>query len=124
MARIDHIGLYVTDLEAARSFFETYLDASAGELYHNPQKGFRSYFLKFNDNSRLEIMTKDGIAGQCELGNCHIAISTGSKEKVDTTTASLAAAGYAVLSGPRTTGDGYYESLVCGIDGNLIEITE
>lgn len=32
--------------------------------------------------------------------------------------------GYLVVSGPRTTGDGYYESCIVGIEGNQIEITE
>ena len=38
----------------------------------------------------------------------HIAFSVGSKEKVDVLTARLKADEYKVVSGPRTTGDGYY----------------
>lgn len=56
-------------------------------------------------------------------GYIHIAFSVGSKERVDSLTAQLKADGYEVVSGPRTTGDGYYESCVVGIEGNQIEIT-
>lgn len=55
-------------------------------------------------------------------GYIHLAFSAGSKEKVDSLTARLKADGYEILSGPRTTGDGYYESCVFGIEENLIEI--
>ena len=47
----------------------------------------------------------------------------GSKEKVDKLTAQLKADGYEVISGPRTTGDGYYESCIVVIEENQIEIT-
>ncbi len=33
------------------------------------------------------------------------------------------APGYAVISGPRTTGDGYYESCILDLENNQIEIT-
>ena len=56
-------------------------------------------------------------------GYAHIAFSVGSKEKVDALTAELKADGYEVVSGPRTTGDGYYESCIIAIGGNQIEIT-
>ena len=56
-------------------------------------------------------------------GYVHIAFSVGSKEKVDELTAHLKAEGYDVISGPRTTGDGYYESCVVVIEGNQIELT-
>ena len=56
-------------------------------------------------------------------GYIHIAFSVGSKERVDSLTAQLQTDGYEVVSGPRTTGDGYYESCVVGIEGNQIEIT-
>jgi hypothetical protein len=52
------------------------------------------------------------------------AISVGSREKVDAITEKLYEAGYEVLSGPRITGDGYYESTVLGPEDNQIEITE
>ena len=56
-------------------------------------------------------------------GYVHIAFSVGSRERVDELTERLRSDGYEVLSGPRTTGDGYYESCVVSVEGNLIEIT-
>ena len=52
-----------------------------------------------------------------------MAFSVGSKEQVDKLTEELKQDGYTVTSGPRTTGDGYYESCVVAVEGNLIEIT-
>ena len=124
MIKVDHIGLYVSDIEAAKSFFETYFGARAGEMYRNEKKGFCSYFLTFGDASRIEIMTRTGIDGNKALGNCHISFSVGGKQEVDALTERLRADGYEVIDGPRTTGDGCYESCIIGIDGNLIEITE
>ena len=125
--RIDHTALYVRDLEGAREFFVKYLDAEAGPLYHNGKTGFRSYFLSLGDGARLELMKRPGLEEESRRdpasGYAHIAVGVGSREGVDALTQELAAAGYRVLSGPRTTGDGYYESCVEGFEGNLVEIT-
>lgn len=125
--KIDHIALYVNDLEKARDFFVTYFDAVSNEGYHNPNTDFRSYFLSFADGSRLEIMTKPDLTDSGDLlnrfGYAHLAFSAGSMEQVDTLTEKLRADGYPILSGPRTTGDGYYESCILGFEGNTIEIT-
>lgn len=125
--RIAHIAMYVNDLEATKAFFEKYFDAAANEGYHNKTTDFRSYFLSFSDGSRLEIMTRPAMEDSHKAinrtGFVHLAFSTGSKEAVDTLTEKLRADGYKVLSGPRTTGDGYYESCVLGIENNQIEIT-
>lgn len=56
-------------------------------------------------------------------GYAHIAFSVGSRERVDELTEKLRTAGYEVVNGPRTTGDGYYESCVVVIEGNQIELT-
>ena len=56
-------------------------------------------------------------------GYAHIAFSVGSKENVDALTERLKGVGYEVVSGPRTTGDGYYESCIIAIENNQIEIT-
>ena len=125
--RIEHIALYVNDLEGARRFFMTYLGAESNEGYHNAKTDFRSYFLSFGDGARLEIMNKPEMPDQpkdlARTGYAHIAFSVGSKEKVDALTARLKDDGYEVVSGPRTTGDGYYESCIVAIEGNQIEIT-
>ena len=119
--------MYVNDLEATKNFFVKYLHAIPNDGYHNTKTNFRSYFLSFDDGARLEIMTRPAME-DCEktlarTGFIHIAFSVGSKEKVDALTAQLKADGFEVVSGPRTTGDGYYESCIIGIEGNQIEIT-
>ena len=125
--RIEHVAMYVNDLEDAKNFFEKYLEASANEGYHNKTTDFRSYFLTFDDGARLEIMNRPGMDDPEKTlnrtGLIHIAFSVGSKEKVDELTRQLAEDGYKVTSGPRTTGGGYYESCVVCIEDNQIEIT-
>lgn len=125
--KIEHIALYVNDLEKARDFFVRYFGAVSNDGYHNPGTDFRSFFLSFDHGSRLELMTKPDLTDSGDLlnrfGYAHIAFSMGSKEAVDSLTASLKQDGYPVLSGPRTTGDGYYESCILGFEGNVIEIT-
>ena len=126
--KIEHIALYVNDLEAARSFFTTYLGGKSNDGYHNPKTDFCSYFITFDDGARLELMTKPGMMDQEKplnrTGFVHVAFSVGSKERVDELTEELRTAGYEVVSGPRTTGDGYYESCIVVIEGNQIELTE
>lgn len=125
--KIEHIAIYVNDLEGAREFFVKYFGAKSNEKYHNKTTGFQSYFLSFEDGSRLEIMTKPDVKDvdgkKQRTGYIHIAFSVGGKEKVDELTARLSSDGYKVISGPRTTGDGYYESCIQAFEDNLIEIT-
>ncbi len=126
--KIEHVAMYVTDLERTKTFFEKYFGATSNDMYHNKNTNFKSYFLSFNDGARLEIMHKpeivDAEKALARTGFIHVAFSVGSKEKVDELTASLKADGFEVISGPRTTGDGYYESCIIDIEGNQIEITE
>ena len=125
--KIEHIALYVNDLEAARDFFVKYFEAESNDGYHNPRTDFRSYFLSFGNGARLELMTKPDLTDSGDLlnrfGYAHLAFSTGSREAVDKLSARLKEDGYPIISGPRTTGDGYYESCLLGFEGNVIEIT-
>ena len=125
--RIEHIAMYVNDLEKTKDFFVKYFNATSNEGYHNKTTDFRSYFLSFEEGARLEIMNKpqmmDDEKGLNRTGFVHIAFSLGSKEAVDILTERMQSDGYNVISGPRTTGDGYYESYIIGIEGNQIEIT-
>ncbi|MGL6015096.1 MAG: VOC family protein [Selenomonadaceae bacterium] len=126
--KLDHLAMYVEDLEGAKEFFIRFFAAETNEEYYNPQTGLRTYFLSFTGGSRLEIMTRPGLlpGGQEQFftGYTHLAFSAGSRDRVDQLTKELAENGYEVLSGPRLTGDGYYESCICGPEGNQIEITE
>ena len=82
--KIEHIALYVKDLETARNFFVKYLGAKSNEGYHNLKTSFRSYFLSFDDGARLEIMNKpempDFPKEFARTGYAHIAFSVGSKD--------------------------------------------
>lgn len=126
--KIEHIAMYVHDLEATKDFFIKFFDASSNTKYHNQKTGLETYFLSFKDHTRLEIMTRPDMVSSEEsllkTGYTHLAFSVGSKEKVDTLTSQLEQEGYEILSGPRTTGDGYYESCILGPEGNQIEIIE
>jgi len=125
--RIEHIAIWVIDLETMRTFYETYFNAIAGEKYHNPTKEFTSYFLSFTDGARLELMHKPSITAttdnEVNTGFIHFAMSVGSKEQVNVLTEKLREDGFTIAGEPRTTGDGYYESVVLDPEGNQIEIT-
>lgn len=125
--KIEHLAMYVRDLDGAKVFFEKYFNAKAGELYHNKISDFRSYFLSFDDDTRLEIMTSPDIIDQKKdqkrTGFAHLAFSLGSKAKVNELKKRLENNGYQVISGPRVTGDGYYESAILAFEENIIELT-
>ena len=127
--RIDHIALFCRDLVAMRQFFLDYFEAVSNEQYHNPRTGLRTYILSFTEGStRLELMQRPDVADAdpsvAAIGYIHISIAVGSKRGVDLLTRRLADDGYPVLSGPRTTGEGYYESCILGPERIQIEVTE
>jgi lactoylglutathione lyase len=128
--RIEHIAIWTHDLERLRGFYETYFAGRANAKYINPRKQFESYFLTFADGARLEIMQTPTVppfttndVEQQFTGYIHVAFSVGSREAVDALTHRLRHDGYRILDGPRTTGDGYYESTTLDPDGNRVEIT-
>lgn len=127
--KIEHIGIWVKDLEQMKNFFVKYFSMKSGEKYTNPKKKFSSYFLTFrNSDARIELMTKTDIIHSARsrsniYGYAHIAIGVGSKIKVNELTNVLKRDGFKIIDEPRTTGDGYYESVVEDPEGNLIEIT-
>ncbi len=125
--KIEHVAMYVNNLEGAKTFFEMYFNAKSNALYHNRKTGFRSYFLSFDHGARLEIMNKEQMDDLEKplnrTGFAHLSFALGSKEAVDVLTKKLKEDGYEVISGPRTTGDGYYESCILGFEDNQIEIT-
>lgn len=129
MIRIEHIAIWTHDLERLRRFYETYFEGRANTKYVNPRKHFASYFLTFADGARLELMQRPDIplsnndVEQQFTGYIHLAFAVGSREAVAALTDRLQHDGYRILDGPRTTGDGYYESSVLDPDGNRLEIT-
>lgn len=123
---VDHIAIYVKDLEEAKNFYIKYFNATANKKYTNPNTKLETYFLSFENGTRIEIMNRpnleDKLRNNLSFGLIHIAFKVGSKSGVEALTNKIEADGYNVVSKPRTSGDGYYESCVSDSDGNLIEI--
>ena len=127
--KITHVAIWTADLEKLKDFYLKYFGGKSNEMYINQKKGFSSYFISFSSGTKLELMNKLWISeeknctGKEYIGIAHLAFSVGSKEDVDSLTSFLKSEGYTVLGEPRTTGDGFYESLVLDPDKNRIEIT-
>jgi lactoylglutathione lyase len=125
--KIEHMAVWTKNLEEMKQFYVEFFGGVAKQKYFNSSRNFESYFIAFSSGARLELMRLTDISEREEkiyAGFAHIAFSIGSKENVDEFTARLKNAGYPVVSGPRTTGDGYYESCILDPDGNPIEITQ
>ena len=123
--KIDHIALWVKDLEGMKNFYLKYFDCKSGERYENPTKGFSSFFIRFDDGARLELMHHNDISehnSRDTFGWTHLAIQVGSKAEVDRMTCRFEEDGLTVESRPRVTGDGYYESVILDPEGNRIEL--
>ena len=191
--KIEHIAIWVKDIDRVCEFYRKYFGGVVQPLYHNPTKQFTSRFISFDDGARLEVMHRPDIcieqnvgtvtslqsdthrsanekmraffrfltsavfhvkqlqteeaAGNSftdisevqqvgsegantiakpdtqHLGFTHLSFSVGSKEEVDRLTQQMSSEGIPVVGQPRTTGDGYYESVVLDPEGNRIEIT-
>ena len=128
--KIVHIALWVDNLEQMKDFYLSYFDATCNKKYTNPTKKFTSYFISFKEGGcSIELMNKPDILENNESrgnrkGWAHLAISVGSKEKVDEMTELFRQDGFRIEGEPRITGDGFYESIILDPEGNFIEITE
>ena len=125
--RIEHVALWVSDLDRLRDFYVTLLGGQSNALYENPKTGFRSYFIAFGDGARLELMSRSNAtpsprAEDGAPGYAHVAFQLGSREAVDAAVTDLEARGVAILGRPRVTGDGYYEAVIADPEGNRIEL--
>jgi len=123
--RIEHVGLWVSDIDRVAAFYAKYFRARVGELYQNPRKGFESRFLEFGTGARLEIMKRTDVSERATaelLGFAHLALTVGDEASVDALAARFVADGLVPDSGPRRTGDGYYECVVRDPEGNRVEI--
>lgn len=125
--RIEHLAIWCQDLEKMRDFYERYFAAKANHKYTNA-RGFSSYFLSFESGCRLELMQWAAVqisknqADQQYLGLAHLCVQLGSQAAVDALTQQLQQDGYPLLSGPRLTGDGYYESCLLDPELNRLEL--
>ena len=129
MSRLEHVALWVRDLDSICAFYADYFGAKVGARYENRTKGFASRFLAFGSGARIEVMTTTSLFlvelehGAHRMGLSHLALAVGSESEVDRLTNRLRADGHTVLEGPRYTGDGYYESVVLDPEGNRVELT-
>ncbi len=127
--KLEHIAIWTKDLEKMQHFYVKYFSAKSNGKYVNQKKGFSSYFLTFTEGARLELMQMNAIPESKNdsylqaIGLTHIAFSLESDEQVDQMTQRFELDGYAVIDGPRRTGDGYYESVILDPEGNRLEIT-
>jgi lactoylglutathione lyase len=123
---IDHVAVWVRDLELMRAFYTEALGGVNGDLYENPATGFRSYFVSLGEGARLELMYRPALRpspAEVAAGYAHIALALGSRDAVDTAVAALRGRGVPIESEPRVTGDGYYEAVVLDPEGNRVELT-
>jgi lactoylglutathione lyase len=127
--RIDHTAIWTSDLEKLKTFYQAYFEAVPSQKYANLTRQFQSYFLTFASGARLELMQMVGVRQSKQnpedtvTGLAHLAFAAGSEVLVDELTGRLRQDGYIVVSEPRRTGDGYYESVILDPDGNRVEIT-
>ena len=126
MTRIEHIGVWVRDIDAVAAFYARHFGARIGQRYENPRKGFASRFLDFGGGARLELMTRVDVTERApgeRLGLAHVAIALDDEATVDALALELRTAGVPIDDGPRRTGDGYYECVARDPEGNRVEIT-
>jgi lactoylglutathione lyase len=126
--KIEHLAIWTRDLEGMRNFYTHYFDAVSGSCYYNHSKEFKSYFLSFGSDCRLELMEMPTVSTnkndhkKHHTGIAHFAFKVGSRERVDQITEILHQDGFEIISMGRMTGDGYYESAVFDPEKNRIEI--
>lgn len=127
---LEHVAIWTNQLEILKAYYIKYFEASANDKYINSGKNFHSYFLRFASGARLELMTMPGIPGnqndtiqKQHMGIIHLAFGVDTIVKVEEKAKQLQADGFPILSGPRKTGDGYYEFETLDPDNNRIEVT-
>ena len=127
---LEHVAIWTSDTDRLKDFYVKFFNGVANSKYMNPQKEFESYFLSFKSGARLEIMKMKGVPDNLNdtiqnqhKGIIHLAFGVDTIEEVNEKAKELAAAGYPILSGPRKTGDGYYEFETLDPDNNRLEVT-
>jgi Lactoylglutathione lyase and related lyases len=131
--KIEHVAIWAKDIDKVCAFYRKYFDGVVHPVYHNPAKQFTSRFVTFESGARLEVMHRPDIDADVgtvtspmfhveHLGFTHLSFSVGSKEGVDRLTQKMSDDGIQIVGQPRTTGDGYYESVVLDPEGNRVEV--
>jgi len=127
---LEHVAIWTDKLEDLKDYYVKYYGGTANSKYTNEKKGFHSYFLTFKSGARLELMTMPNIPDNTNdrviaqhKGIIHLAFGADTMQEVDKKARQLQAEGFKILSGPRKTGDGYYEFETLDPDNNRIEVT-
>lgn len=127
---LEHVAIWTYKLEELRAFYTKYFDAVSNKKYTNTEKKFESYFLSFRSGARLELMAMPSIPENMNdrvikqhTGIIHIAFGVDTMQEVDMKANQLRNDGFKILSGPRKTGDGYYEFETLDPDNNRLEVT-
>lgn len=127
---LEHVAIWTDHLDLLKDFYVKYFDGVANAKYTNESKQFQSYFLTFKSGARLELMSMPGIPANSNdrvvkqhKGIIHLAFGVDSMTEVEQKALELKAAGFPILSGPRKTGDGYYEFETLDPDNNRLEVT-
>ncbi len=127
---LEHVAIWTNQLEELKDFYVKYFDGQANDKYRNDKKQFESYFITFKSGARLELMTKPNVLANANdtiqaqyTGIIHLAFGVDTLQEVDKKAGELQEAGFKILSGPRVTGDGYYEFETLDPDNNRLEVT-
>lgn len=122
---IEHIAIWTKNIEIMKNFYCDFFKGKANNMYENNKKGFKSYFITFTNGCRLELMESTNIkeeGNNLTFGIAHIAFKIGSEKEVDKLTNFFKNKGFTIVGNPRTTGDGYYESIILDPEGNTIDL--
>lgn len=127
---LEHVAIWTDNLEVMKDFYTRYFGGVSNEKYVNDSKHFESYFLHFSTGARLELMRMQGIPDNTNdtvtmqhKGIIHLAFGAASMEEVDRKADEMRKSGFPILSGPRKTGDGYYEFETLDPENNRLEVT-
>lgn len=127
---LEHVAIWTNNLEILKEYYRNYFGAVPNDKYRNETTGFESYFLTFESGARLELMTRPKIpsnrndtVNKQHLGIIHLAFGVSTMDEVNVKARQLQDGGFTILSGPRKTGDGYYEFETLDPDNNRLEVT-
>lgn len=127
---LEHVAIWTRQLEKLKNYYITYFGGTPNTKYVNEEKSFESYFLAFASGARLELMSRPTVpvnlndtVNEQHLGIIHLAFGVDSMDEVDQKASQLKNDGFPILSGPRKTGDGYYEFETLDPDNNRVEVT-
>ena len=127
---LEHVAIWTDRLEELKDYYVKYFDGTPNDKYINNKKQFHSYFISFKSGARLEIMAMPNIPDNLNdtvikqhKGIIHLAFGVDTMQEVEEKAKQLNNDGFMILSGPRKTGDGYYEFETLDPDGNRLEVT-